>query len=286
MPLARDAYIWRKLAHLGATRLPSWWVEYSPAAFGLAAAAVVPNARRAVLSNLERMRGPAGPVRNTFDVARTFATYAGCLAEVLATGSKNARVPELLIHGELNVARAVAEKKGIVMATAHTAGWETVGPLLRRDLDLNLMMVVKAERDEAARSLQDQARTGDGVQIVHVGSDPLASLPLLRHLRQNGVVALQIDRLPPGMRARGVRLFGAAGAIPEGPIRLAQLSGAPILPMFCARIAYRHYRIDVSPPIFVSPRASQVELDHVAQTLADIMSRFLTAHPTQWFHFG
>ena len=38
--------------------------------------------------------------------------------------------------------------------------------------------------------------------------------------RFGGVVAVQMDRLPRGMRGRKVELFGSPFEVPEGPLRL------------------------------------------------------------------
>jgi KDO2-lipid IV(A) lauroyltransferase len=88
------------------------------------------------------------------------------------------------------------------------------------------------------------------------------------------------------MRARDVRLFGAPARIPNGPLRLAQLARVPILPVFCARVGFRRYLVDISAPVEVPPRATPLELDGAAQALADAMTRFLTAHPIQWLRFS
>ena len=192
----------------------------------------------------------------------------------------------MVIEGRHNIEEALAKKRGLVIATAHTAGWDSVGPLLKRDHSIGVMMVMKAEPDPEARSLQDRARTAGGMKIAHVGADPLQALPLLHHLRDHGAVALQIDRMPVGMRSREVTLFGKQGAIPEGPLKLAQLAGAPLLTIFCGRARPGHYFVEVGRPILLPRRATEDELNGAAQTLADEMSLFLTAHPTQWFHFG
>ena len=281
-----DAHFWRRLARLGASRFPEWWVRYSPPVFGVAAAIVVPSARHAVEENLLRVRGARSPLADALDVARTFSTYASCLAEVLSNGSKNERLPRAAILNEPNVQEALAAKRGIVMVTMHTAGWETVGPLMMRERAREVVMVMAREPNEQARALQDKARlAAGGMKVTHIGEDPLAPLGLLHHLRKGGVVALQLDRTPPGIRARDVTLFDAPGKLPEGPLRLASLSGAPILPIFCARTGYRDYVIDVRPPITLPRRPSNAEMKAAAQRLADEMTRFLRLHPTQWFHF-
>jgi KDO2-lipid IV(A) lauroyltransferase len=231
------------------------------------------------------VRGQRGALRDTMDVARVFATYASCLAETLSAGSGGDRLPEAVIWGEPHLQEALRDGRGVLLATAHTAGWETVGPLLSRDKALRVMIVEKAERSAAAQAIQDHARTAHGLLVAHVGDDPLSALPLARHLREGGAVALQIDRVPPGVRSRKVRMFGAPSRVPEGPLRLAMFTGTPVVPVFAARTGHRRYVIVVHAPIRLARTAGAAELDAAAQQLADAMQSFLRTHPTQWFHF-
>lgn len=282
---AHDGAFWRKLARLGASRMPLWWMRYTPPFFGLAAAALVPEARRAVVRNLHHLRGPASPWRDAKELAETFATYACCLSETLAYGSKNAAWPELTIVNKEHVTNALADGKGAIMATAHTAGWDVAGPVFGHDHHVALILVMERERSHEARSLQDAVRAAGGLSFVHVGDDPLASLPLLRHLRQGAVVAMQMDRVPSSMRAREVTLLGRPARVPEGILCLSAVTGAPIVPMFSARLGFRRYVMEVSPPIRVPRRADDALLAAAAQRLADAMGNFLSRRPTQWFHF-
>lgn len=171
------------------------------------------------------------------------------------------------------------------MVTAHTGGWETVGSLVAKAEGLRMMFVMRPEASRGARALQDDVRKRAGVTVLHVGDDPLACLPLLTHLRGGGVVALQLDRVAPGMRTLDVVRFGRKATIPEGPVRLAQLSGAPILPVFCAREGHRRYLVEFCASRLVARRSTDSDVAEVAQHLADSLGAFLCAHPTQWFHF-
>jgi len=261
-------------------------VRHSPAFFGLAAAAVLPRARTSVLSNLRSIRGEASPLRDAVDVGRTFTSYAGCLAEVLSNGSKNQRLPKGTLHGRANFAAAVAKERGVVLVTIHSGGWDSASPLLAHGFNRELMFVMRPERDPDARALQDAARAKNGIVLTHVGDDALASLPLLRHLRRGQVVGLQVDRVPRGVRERKVALLGRRTTIPEGPVRLAEIAQCPLVPVFCARLGYRTYHIEAHPMIEVPRRATEEQLDVAAQKVADAITSFLRAHPTQWFHFG
>jgi len=282
---AHDGHLWRRLAQLGAAHGPRWFVEHSPPVIGLCAALLLPETRRTVRDNLRRIRGPVGRAREARDVASTFTSYAGCLAEVLSSGSRNAVLPEVEVVGDEHMEEARAAGKGIILVTAHTAGWEVVGPALHRQTGLDLVMVMEAERDAGARELHDSARRAAGMAVAHVGSDPLASLPLLHKLREGAALGLQIDRVPDGMRGVPVRMFGQEAEIPEGPLRLAQLSGAPIVPVFCARAGYRRYRAEVFPASRLPRRPDAATFGAVAQRLADAMTEFVAQNPTQWFDF-
>ena len=283
--LSRDSILWRKASRVVVAHGPAVLIRALPPVFGVAAALALPDARRRVGANLLRIRGRVGRAREAREIALTFASYASCFAEGLSSGSKNATVPDLAVVGKGAIDDALAMGKGAVMVTAHTAGWDAVGPVLGAFYGVELVMVMRAEQDPRARALQDEARRASGLTVVHVGDDPFSSLPLLRKLRQKAVVAMQLDRTPSGIRTRKVRLFGGDGEVPEGPIRLAQLSGAPLLPVFCARLGHRSYLAEASGPIVVARDADLGRVDVVAQELADTMTRFVERHPTQWFHF-
>lgn len=283
--LGLEGELWRRLARWGSSRGPEWFVRAAPPVLGVLACAVAQEQRRFVGKNLRRVRGRRGMLRDAADVARVFAGYAACLADVLGTGAANRAPLHAVIHGERNLFDAMADRRGVLFATAHTAGWETVGPLLSRDHGLRVMIAEQSERDPRASAIQDEARRAQGLLIVHVGDDPLSALPLARHLRDGGVVALQIDRAPPTVRSRAVTMFGEPARVPEGPLRLAAFTGAPIVPVFPARTGHRSYLVELRPPLRLPRAARDADIDAAAQALATALERFVRAHPTQWFHF-
>jgi len=279
-----DGELLRRLARWGSSQ-KEWFVRVAPPVVGVVACALAAERRRFVRDNLRRVQGRRGAVRDTVDVARTFANYASCLAEVLGADSAPGRLPGAVVWGELHLLDALADGRGLLFATAHTAGWETVGPLLSRDHGLRVMIAEWPERDPRARVIQDGARRAQGLLVAHVGDDPMSALPLARHLRDGGAVALQIDRSPPQQRTREVALFGSRARMPEGPLRLAALTGAPLLPVFAARTGHRRYVVTLEPPIRVPRAATAADMDAAAQSLASSLERFVRAQPTQWFHF-
>lgn len=280
-----DSVLWRRALDAGITHGPRPFVEHAPPLIGLLFAALLGPQRRAVKKNLRRALGPRGHVAEALDVARVFSSFASCLTEaILVAKGRPDRLLGLATDDEnfLGPARA---GRGLIVATAHTGGWQAAGPLLRCLHASDVLVVMARERDARAEAIMSDARERAGVRIVHVGTSPLDALPLLSHLRRGGVVAVQIDRVPSGMRGRDVTLFGEPSQLPEGPLKLAALSGAPIVPVFTRRMGYMRYEVTSHPPVYLPKRPSEGELDLAAQSISTAMESFLRANPTQWFHF-
>jgi phosphatidylinositol dimannoside acyltransferase len=284
--LRPDAAIWRKAMAAGVHFGPDRFVRYSPPVFGLAFAAALPKARELVRANLRRVVGPRPALEELRDVASVFAAYASCLTEALLLGSGRGYALRSSARGVHHYHACAAEGRGVIIATAHTGGWEVAGPVLSGVHPAEVVIVMRRERDERAQAIHDEARLRAGVKVVHIGDSPFDALPLLRHLQGRAVVAMQIDRVHPGMRTRDVMFLGARSPAPEGPLTLAALSGAPILPIFTRRLGFMEYEAIVSPPIRLPRRPRESELDQAAQTMMGAMEDFVRAHPTQWFHFA
>lgn len=284
--LREDSVVWRRIMMTAVAHGPEALVRYSPPLFGLFFGATLADARRRVLANLRRVLGPRRPLEEAVDVAAVFANYASCLTEAMLIGSGRGAALVPRSRGIERYEQCTSAGRGVIIATAHTGGWEIAGPVLSGVHQAEVVVVMRRERDERARALQDEARTRAGVKVVHIGDSAFDALPLLRYLRGGAVVAMQIDRTYPGMRTRPVTLFGAPGHAPEGVLTLSALSGAPILPVFTRRLGFMEYEAVVEAPIRLPRRPSDEALDAAAQQMMSAMERFIQRYPTQWFHFS
>jgi lauroyl/myristoyl acyltransferase len=278
---------WRRLLRAGVRHGPDAWIRYSPPAIGLIFWAALGKPRRNVVATLARVRGPRSRARDLVDSARVFANFASSLTESFVVGAGRGYETKVRSANDgRDFKTSQAEGRGVILATAHTAGWDVAGPVLRTRQSAEVVIVMERERDPDARRMHDEARARAGVRVVHAGHDPLAALPLLQHLRKQGLVAMKFDRTAPGMRVRKVTFLGAPWEIPEGILTLAALSGAPIVPVFTRRLGFLEYEFVTSPPLHVSRRPSAEELDRVAQKLADLLAQFARENPEQWFRWG
>lgn len=277
-----DSAFLRRAARWGAVTGPDAFVRYSPPIIGGAFALALPETRRRVAENL-RWVGAKGTLAETMEV---FSKYALCLTEAFSSGAGRDRIVAR-VHGDQNFQTARALGRGVIIATAHTSGWYAAGPILGSVYEDEVMMVMQSERDFDAQQLQDQAKEQLGLKVVHVGgSDPLAAMPLLTHLRRGGVVALQMDRVPAGQRGVTVELAGRPFLVPEGPLILAGLSGAPIAVILGRRVGTLAYDLEVGEPIRIGRKAPRGEIEACARQLAGQIDQFVRRHPTDWFHFG
>ncbi len=282
-----DSALWRKAFRAGVSWGPEPFIRYSPLVFGVLFGAAMGDVRGRVLANLRRVHGPRPLHVELAEVAQVFMNFACSMTDAfaIAEGRRHMLVAERK-HDE-HFTAALAEGRGVIAATAHTGGWQVAPSLVKQHHpEAEMVIVMNHERDERAQRIQDGARDRAGIRLIHVGRNPLDALPLLHHLRRGGVVAMQVDRLPEGMRGRQVSFFGKPWSIPEGPLQLAALSGAPIVPSFSRRLGYMAYDILSLPPVRVSRRPDAATLDKGAQELAFAMESFVRENPTQWFHFG
>lgn len=283
-PPRRESVLLRRLAHWGALAGPRRFLQLSPKPIGAFFGLALPSVRRRVVRNLRRVHGPRGALREQLDAVHTVANYAACFAE--AIGSQRADTkPRVVVHGEQHLQAALASG-GVVLVTAHVGPWDLAAQLLGGSLGADVVVVMEREANEAARRIQDRYRGERGLKVLHVGQHPTDALPLVAHLKRGGVAALQLDRVPPSGRVVETSLFGEPFAVPEGPFRLASLSGAAVVPVFARRLGFFEYELSISEPIRLGRRPGAAELEAAVTQAARAMEAFVRGCPTQWFHFG
>ncbi len=277
-----DSHFWRAFMRAGVVAGPEAFIRLSPPLFGWGFALALPKVRAHVAHNL-RSVGARGSV---LEVGRVFSKYALSLTEAFAVGSgRNERIHAHILGDEtFQAARRLG--KGVIVATAHTSGWYAAGPILGSVYEDDVVLVMQEERDAGAQRIQQEARDSVGLKVITVGQDPLAAVPLLSHLKKGGIVALQADRVPVGQRGISTQLCGRSFSIPEGPLALAGLSGAPIVLVLGRRLGFLRYEVEVGSVVRVPRRPSRDELEQGARALAASIEDFVRRHPTDWFHFA
>ena len=288
--LRYDGLLWRRLAYLGAARGPWWWRRYTPRAFGAILCSLLHEQRRIVADNWRIMRVADGALEAQRGALQTFVAFAECLTDGLESIGRGLDGYSVDSPNDDRFVDAATRGRGALLLTAHTGSWEVIGRLIGKKHGIAVTMVMTAEQNASTRGFAEALRReGDAdFEVVYVGADPLAALPLMSALRRGRVVALQFDRAPGGMASLAVPFFGRMQRFAAGPFRLAQVTGAPVIAAFTRRTGYRSYAIDIPEVIGVErargPRGDELVRDAIARTAREL-ERFVRANPAQWFHF-
>ena len=239
-----------------------------------------PAERARVRANLARVRPAAGAAERERLVNEVFRHFAVCFTDLISTNRREARPERLVarIEGDEHLLAADAERRGLVLVTAHLGNSELGGRLLAARLRRPTHVVVAAEVDPGVERF---LRGGPApVRFVRRG-DPTAAVPLVAALRRNEIVALQGDR---ALGTRGdmlVDFFGEPAPFPLGPFMLARAAGAPVVPAFCLLDAELRYTIAMAKPIHVAGGAEAAALAEWVGVLEAMVRRA----PEQWFNF-
>jgi lauroyl/myristoyl acyltransferase len=282
-----DGLLWRKLARLGCVYGPEWWKRASPPLVALAIFLLVRRNREGAIENQARVLSDgAGRWRSVVAGYRSFAAFARCMTETMEYYGPRPRPFRIDEPQRNHVAEALERGRGVILATAHVGNWDVSGRALRAT-GRPVHMVMAREPNETTQEYARRSRERVGVQVIFSDSSVFSAFNMIRALRHNEILAIQIDRgtSEPNSPSRQVEFFGANATFQAGAFHLARLSGAPVVPVVTLRRGLRHYEIVLGEPLYVSrDRAGDAE-----RALGDAVrffERTIREHPEQWFQFA
>jgi KDO2-lipid IV(A) lauroyltransferase len=217
---------------------------------------------------------------------RMFSEFAFCTSEALERYSSRPRPVRIERPAQDAVLAALEQGHGVVVVTGHIGSWDIAAKGLR-DAPCAVHVVMARETDAATQEFVESARARAGVQVVLADESVFSSLRLIRALRRNEIVAIQLDRVAGAGGVRWLPFLGAPAPFPSGPFVLARLAGSPVIPVFAPRLGRRHYRVEIGEPVAV-PRAARdpLVLDRVMGEVVAQLEEAVRRYPWQWFQFA
>jgi lauroyl/myristoyl acyltransferase len=187
----------------------------------------------------------------------------------------------VVVQGLEHLKAALAKGRGALFCSAHYSNWE-IGATVVAHLGFPILAVVQKHGEERSNELFVEQRKAAGVQVVHSQHGAMAAL---KALRRNQTVALLGDRTTGGPVVP-VQLCGRPTAFPQGPWRIALVSGAALLPTFVYRRLNGGYTLEIGAPITAPETGTRNErLAAMAQEWARILEARLRVDPSQWAVF-
>ncbi len=240
--------------------------------------------RETTLTNARRLAGPGATLASQRRLAR--ATIANFFQFILDLGRARHMTAEQLradvgrTIGEEHFHQAKAMGRGIIIATAHFGSFELgIAALKRHTSDIHVLF----RKDPFANfeAVRSQTRRRLGVTEHSVDEGLVTWMNLRQALQQEHVVLIQADRAEPGQPGQAVSFFDGHIRVPTGPARLAAITGAPILPVFCYRAHDGLVDVRIEPPILVAPDAGDGPQSAILQYVR-LLEKQVRQYPEQW----
>jgi KDO2-lipid IV(A) lauroyltransferase len=186
------------------------------------------------------------------------------------------------IDGTEGYQNARSERRGAILVTAHLGPFEIgASALVTRERQIHVLF----QRDERASfdRLRSRLRARLGVSEAPLDEGWSVWVRLRDALLQDEVVLIQGDRVMPGQRGVPVSFMGGHLLMPTGPVKLAMMTGSPIIPIFSVRTRVGRCRVIIDEPIRVPRVPGPVTGAHPAMVhVARAIERQVRAHPDQW----
>ena len=282
-----DGLLWRKFARLGCVYGPEWWKRGSPPVIALAIFLLVGRNRRGVMENQARVLGSgAGRWRVWLAAYRTFASFARCMTETMEFYGPRPGRFRIDEPRRNHVAEALKGGRGVILATAHIGNWDISGRALHAT-GRTINMVMAREPNETTQDYARRSREQVGMKVIFSDSSVFSAFNMIRALRRNEILAIQIDRGAgdPTASVRAVPFFETDAIFQEGPFHLARLSGATVVPVVTLRRGLRHYEIVLGEPRVVSREIADDAERALGETVK-FLERTIREQPEQWFQFS
>jgi phosphatidylinositol dimannoside acyltransferase len=211
--------------------------------------------RRGVMTNLKSILPGSTAVGNFFRTYRVFWNFANVIADNVRF--KELRVgPDWEFAGFEHFEDLQSREGGAIILTAHMGSYDLGAQLFAEISRRPLVMVRAPETDPETRRYEEELHDRTVTDALKVDFSTRASdlaLDLLHSLQRGEIIAIQGDRVTPGISTLPSTLFGKPALFPAGPFALAMAARVPVYPLFIMRMSRRRYRLVAGKP-FEVPR--------------------------------
>lgn len=278
---------WRRLLRWGVLNMPLW-IEPLVLATWSAIFLLWGPGRRGVMSNLRHVLPRSTAAGNFFRTYRVFWNFANTIADNVRF--KELRVgPDWEFSSNEQFEELQTRTGGAIILTAHMGNYDLAAQLFAEMSRRPLVMVRAPENDPETRRYEDELHGRTVTPALKIDFSTRASelaLDLLHALQRGEVIAIQGDRVTPGISSLPATFFGKPARFPAGPFALAMAARVPIYPLFIVRRGRRRYQLIVGKPFEVArsrDRAASFERALAAWT--EELEPVVRMAWYQWFAF-
>jgi len=237
--------------------------------------------RDSARANLRVILGPdASEAHRYYALRWVFRCFGKYFFEFIGNKRFNAEFFDrsVTFMGTEHIDAARQRGNGVVLVSAHLGSWE-LGAAAMSFRGTPVLSIIQKHPNPRIHEFYIRQRENRNYKAVYVGE---AARPILKHLKENGLVAVLGDR-PYGEEGVRIRFFGHDVVFASGPARLALTSRAALIPGFVLRRWDDSFRIFFLKPIIPPEGVSKEEkIRHMTQEFARHLERLVRENPTQW----
>ncbi len=241
---------WRQLLRWAVVNVP-YWCEAVLLGFWAMLFLLWASGRRGVMSNLRAILPGSWALPNLFRVYRVMWNFAWTIGDNVRFKELGV-VPDWQFVGREHFERMRSEPGGAIILTAHMGSYDLGAYLFAQMSKRPIVMVRAPEVDPQTRQYEEaRIATPESLKIDFSTRANELALDLLHALQRGEIIAIQGDRVTPGISVLPATLFGRKTSIPAGPFALSMAARVPIYPLFIVRLGRRSYRLIVGAPFDV-----------------------------------
>jgi KDO2-lipid IV(A) lauroyltransferase len=170
-----------------------------------------------------------------------------------------------------------------VFAVPHIGNWEIAG-LIGNEVGAPILAVAEDLSNPHITKWFIDVRNRFEIDIV-LTTDPQRRSKLIRRLKSGGAIALLSDRDVTG-RGVEVDFFGEQAPVPSGPVALAELTDAALIPVAAYFKQGAGHRIVIRDEVQLPGGENRSErVSKGSQRLTEVLESMIRHEPSQWHLF-
>lgn len=240
--------------------------------------------RSMAMANLEIALGNEMPLSELKKIARrSFIHFGRAMLDIIKFSHLSDKHKASLLHieGEENLRRALEEKKGALLFSAHYGNWE-VTPHFLAGIG-KLSVVARPVNNTLIERELLKVRTRLGAEVIYKHQ---ATKKILHSLRQRGMIAFLIDQSVLSQQAVFVDFFGKKAATTPSLTAFHLRTGAPLVPAFCYPTSSHTYHLKIFSPLVFRPEGDyNRQVLKITQICTNIIEAQIRQNPDYWLWF-
>jgi KDO2-lipid IV(A) lauroyltransferase len=269
------------LARRAVASMPQERAEALGRKFGRALRALLRSRRELAERNLTRAFPEKSPAEIEALAIAVFEHFGGLTFDLLKALDEpvEAALARIEVCGLEHPRRAAAKGRGIFFLTSHLGSWEFAA-LATGAAGFPLSVVARRLDNPLLETRLRTLREKTGNAIIYKAD---AARELLRLLRRGGAVGILTDQHAHPPQAVVVPFFGRPASTTSVVARLAERTGAVVIPTACLRTGPSRYRLTYGPPVDIGelPPEERAAAPFTAR-LNRILEGMIREHPEQW----